>query len=165
MTRRQGTTRRARIAGFSLSELLTVIALMALMILFGGPAMADAYRSYKVRSTADILATDIRALRYAAVTLRASQTMTINNESNVGAPNQYSFTNYKGQPVTRTFDGIFIDSTSAGTVTFSPMGSTGSTSSLVVSVRMTVNGSRGDRYTVSVSPSGTVSAAYSTYTP
>jgi Tfp pilus assembly protein FimT len=153
-------------AGFSSSELLTVLAIMSLMILFGGPAMADAFRAYKVRTVADILTTDVRALRYTAVAGRMSLTMTLNNQGHSTAPNQYIFTNSKGDTVTRRLEhGVNLESSSAATVTFSPMGSTGQSSAQTLVVSMGVNATRGDRYTISVSPSGTVSTAYSTYTP
>ena len=151
--------------GYSLSEALVVIALMGIFILFGGPAMADAYRAYKVRSTADILSTDLRALRYVAVSTRASRSMTINNQTHVSAPNQYTFVNAKGVPVTRRLDGINIESASAASINFGITGSTGSTSSLTVLVSMTINNGRGDRYTIVVSPTGTVSTSFAYYTP
>jgi hypothetical protein len=44
-------------------------------------------------------------------------------------------------------------------------GSTGGTTNLTVLVSMNINGDRGDRYTVAVTPSGTVSTSYSTYAP
>jgi len=166
MTTQQAATQRKRIAGFSISELLTVLALMGLLILFGGPAMADAFRSYKVRSAADILSTDVRALRYAAVAGRASLTMTVNDQADSTAPNQYSFTNFKGDPVTRRLEsGVSIETSSDASITFSAMGATGLSSSQTFVVSMPISDLRGDRYTISVTPSGTVSAAYSTYTP
>jgi len=57
--------------GYSLPELLIVIALIGLFVLFGGPAMADAYRAYKVRSVANNLSIDLRAMRYNAVSTRS----------------------------------------------------------------------------------------------
>lgn len=166
MTRPAGppTTKRPR--GFSISELLTVIALMALLILFGGPAMADGYRSYKVRSAADILATDVRALRYAAVATRASLTMTLNDQAHSTAPNQYSFTNAKGQAVTRPIEnGVNLETGSAASITFGINGGTGLTSNQTLVVSMPINSDRGARYTITVSPTGTVSTAYATYVP
>jgi prepilin-type N-terminal cleavage/methylation domain-containing protein len=166
MTRPAGPDAMTRERGFSLPELLAVIAIMALFILFGGPAMADAYRSYKVRSAADILSTDVRALRYAAVTTRASLTMTLNNQSHATAPNQYSFTNAKGRVITRPIEyGVNLETGSAASITFGTNGSTGLTSTQTLVVSMAINGDRGDRYTISVTPSGTVSAAYATYVP
>ena len=162
---RQSTGREQRNGGFSLPELLTVIAIMGLFILFGGPAMADAYRAYKVRSAADMLVTDIRALRYNAVAQRATQTLTINTQGNSTAPNQYSFVNIKGVTVVRQEEvGVNIDDTSSTTITFNNTGSTG-TGNLTVIMSLTVNGDRGDRYTLTVTPTGTVSSAYSTYVP
>ena len=152
--------------GFSISELLTVVALMALLILFGGPAMADGFRSYKVRSAADILATDVRALRYSAVATRTSLTMALNNQSHATAPNQYNFTNAKGQAITRSIEhGVNLETASAASITFGITGSTGVTSTQTLVVSMPINATRGDRYTISVTPSGTVSTAYATYTP
>ena len=152
--------------GFSLSEALVVIALMGIFILFGGPAMADAFRAYRVRSTADILSTDLRALRYVAVATRASRSMTINNQAHVSAPNQYTFVNAKGDSVTRRVEsGVNIETTSAASIGFGITGSTGSTSNLTVLVSMAINGSRGDRYTIVVSPTGTVSTSFAYYTP
>jgi Tfp pilus assembly protein FimT len=146
--------------------MLTVIAIMGLFILFGGPAMADAYKAYKVRSAADMLVTDIRALRYNAVAQRASQTLTINTQSNVTAPNQYAFVNIKGVTVTRTEEtGVNIEDTSTTTISFNNTGATGSTANLTVIVSMAINSDRGDRYTLTVTPTGTVSSAYASYVP
>ena len=155
----------AEAPGFSLSEALVVIALLGIFTLFGGPAMADAYRAYKVRSSADILATDLRAMRYGAVAMRTPLTMTLNTMSHSTAPNQYTFTNAKGQSVTRRLEtGVNIEDASDTTISYSIAGSTG-TGTLSVLVSMDINGDRGDRFTVNVSPTGTVSATFAYYTP
>lgn len=160
---RSGRTDRSD-RGFSLPELLTVLALMGLFIIFAGPAMADGYRAYKVRSTADNLTTDIRALRYNAVTNRGSRTMTINDQTNATVPNTYSFVNAAGNTVIITLDvGINIESGSATTLTMNSNGSTGSAGNATVSVSGMINGSRNDRYTITITPTGTVSSAYSTF--
>lgn len=166
MKRPTGPNPRTREHGFSISELLAVIAIMALLILFGGPAMADGFRSYKVRSAADILATDVRALRYSAVATRTSLSMTLNNQSHATAPNQYTYTNAKAVTIVRPIEnGVNLETGSATNITFGTTGATGQTSSQTLIVSMMINGTRGDRYTISVSPSGTVSTAYSTYVP
>lgn len=163
---RQSTDRDRRNGGFSLPELLAVIAIMGLFILFGGPAMADAYKAYKVRSAADTLVTDIRALRYNAVAQRVPQTLTINTQSNVTASNQYSFVNMRGVTVIRQEEvGVKIDDTSATTISFTNTGTTGSTGNLTVIMSLDINADRGDRYTLSITPTGTVSSAYATYVP
>lgn len=155
-----------RTEGYSLSELLTVIALLGLFILFGGPAMADAFRAYKVRATANIVATDVRAMRYSAVGQRSPRTMTINSQGAGTNPNTYSFVNAVGQTITRRIEsGVNIEDASADTLSFSTTGATGSAGAETILVSMAINATRGDRYTIRISPSGTVTTAYSTYTP
>jgi len=150
--------------GYSLPELLIVIALIGLFVLFGGPAMADAYKAYKVRSVANNLSLDLRALRYNAVATRSPRTMTINNQADATAPNRYSYANYKGDPITvRIEQWVNIETTSAASIGFNIYGATGVSGSQTVSVSMAINGTRNDRYTISVSPTGTVSTAYSTF--
>lgn len=162
------TTRRALGGppGFSLSEALVVIALLGIFVLFGGPAMADAYRAYKVRSVADILSTDLRAMRYTAVATRSSRTMTLNTQGHSTAPNQYTFVNTKGDSVTRLVEsGVNLEDASDTSIGFTITGSTGSTSSLTVLVSMAINADRGDRYTIDVTPTGTVRTSFAYYTP
>lgn len=150
--------------GFSLPELLVVIALMGLFILFGGPAVNEAYRAYKVRATADNLVNDLRAQRYIAVANRAPGTLTLNNQNNVTAPNTYSFTNSKGVLITVTLEaGVNIETTSAGSVTFGINGGTGASGNTQVMVNCAINDTRNDRYTLTITPTGTVSSAYSTF--
>jgi len=165
MTHRRLIIRRVQgTPGYSFAELLIVIALIGIFVLFAGPAMADAFRAYRVRSAANNLTVDLRALRYNAVTNRSARTLTINNQANVTSPNQYSFTNSKGNPVTvRVEPGVNIETTSAATISFGINGSTGSSGNQTVSVSMAINGTRNDRYTITVTPSGTISSAYSTF--
>jgi len=152
--------------GFSVSEALVVIALMGIFVLFGGPAMADAYRAYKVRSVADVLSTDLRAMRYAAVATRASRSMTVNTQGHPSAPNQYTFVNAKADSVTRPVEsGVNIEDASDTSITFTMTGGTGSSSSLTLLVSMDINSDRGDRYTIDVSPTGTVTTSFAYYTP
>ncbi len=162
--RRSGGGPWTKQSGYSLSELLVVIALMGLVILFGGPALGNAFKSYKVRSAADGLTTSLRALRYAAVTQRTPRTMTINDEA-ATPPNQYSYVNMKGKIVLVTFDGVVIESASPASISFGINGSTGSTSNLSVLVSMAVTSDRGERYTITATPTGTVMADFSTFTP
>ena len=150
--------------GYSLPELLIVIALIGLFVLFGGPSLNEAFKSYKVRAAANNLATDIKALRYNAVANRTPRTMTLNNQNHATAPNQYSYTNAKGNPIiVRIEGGVNIESASIATITFNINGSTGVAGAQVVQVSLQINDSRSDRYTISVTPTGTVSTAYSTF--
>ena len=149
--------------GYSLPELLVVIALIGLFVVFGGPALADAFRVYKVRSVANDVVNNLRALRYNAVSTHTPRTMTINNTANA-SPNQYTYVNYKGDPITvRIEPGVALETTSAASITFNINGATGVTSTQTVSVSMFISGTRNDRYTITVTPTGTISSAYTTF--
>jgi prepilin-type N-terminal cleavage/methylation domain-containing protein len=162
--RRSDGGRWTRQAGYSLSELLVVIAMIALVVLFGGPALANAYKSYKVRAAADGLTTNLRALRYTAVAERAPRSLTINDEAATPA-NQYSYVNKMGKNILVTLDGVVIESASPASITFGINGGTGLTSNLDVLLSMTVSRDRGERYTITVTPTGTVTADFTTFTP
>lgn len=149
-------------AGFSAPELLVVIALMGLFALFGGPALAEAYRAYRVRAAADELVTSLRAVRYNAVANRAPATVTLNDQS-ASPPNQYSYANSRGQVITVRLQFVTIETGGPATVTFTINGGTGSTGSQTVRVSSQINDARNDRYTITITPTGTVSSAYSTF--
>ncbi len=148
--------------GYSLPELLIVIALIGLFVVFGGPSINEAFKAYKIRSAANGLATDLRALRYNAVSNRAPRSITINNQGAL-SPNQYSYNNYKGVAVTVRLDSANIETTSAASITFNINGSTGAVGNQTVAVSGAINDSRNDRYTITVTPTGTISSAYSTF--
>ena len=154
--------RAGRERGYSLPELLIVIALIGLFVIFGGPSINEAYKAYKIRSAANDLVTDLRALRYNAVSNRAQRSITINNQT-AASPNQYSYTNYKGVAITVRLDSANIETTSAASITFNINGSTGAAGNQAVAVSGAINDSRNDRYTITVTPTGTISSAYSTF--
>lgn len=165
--RRDPATRTLRASsGYSLAELLAVIAIIGLMVLFAGPALADAYKAYKVRAAADNLTTHLRAQRYTAVAQRQTYTVTLNDEAHASAPNQYSFTNAKGKAITvRLVDGVKMETSTPASISFKSNGSSGSSSTESVVISLDINKSRGDRYTINVTPTGTVTSGYATYTP
>jgi prepilin-type N-terminal cleavage/methylation domain-containing protein len=162
---RGGRARPDRGAGYSLPELLIVVALIGIFVLFGGPAMNEAYRSYKIRTTANGLVNDLRAQRYLAVANRAPRTLTINRQDHPSEPNQYSFVNPQGRAVTMRVEAVDFESASATSVPFTINGGTGTSGNLTVLVSGKVSNSRGERYTITITPTGTVQAVFSTYTP
>lgn len=164
MRRKEAQSDRSRRGerGFSLAELAVVIAIMGLFATFGFPILSEAYRSYRVRVYADDIVNSLRAVRYNAVSNRTGATITLNDENNGTAPNQYSFVNMRGRTITvKLENGVKIESGTPASITFNTYGSCGGTQTVKVS--NWINGSRSDRYTITVSPSGTVSSAYSTF--
>ena len=151
--------------GYSFPELLIVVAIIGLFVLFGGPALNSAVKSYRVRSAANGLATDLRAQRYLAVANRGTRTVTVNRRDHSTAPNQYTFVNPQGRTVTVRLEFVNVDTTSATSVPFNMNGSTGTSGNISVVLSNDINTTRGERYTVTVTPTGTVQTAFATYVP
>ncbi len=148
--------------GYSFPELLIVIALIGLFVIFGGPSINEAYKAYKIRSAANELVTDLRAQRYNAVANRAPFTLTLNNQ-NATPANQYSYSTYKGVAITVRLESANIETASAASITFNTNGSTGAVGNQTILVSGSINDSRNDRYTITVTPTGTISSVYSTF--
>ncbi|MGH9749432.1 MAG: pilus assembly FimT family protein [Candidatus Polarisedimenticolia bacterium] len=152
-------------SGYSFPELLIVVAIIGMFVLFGGPALNSAVKSYRVRSAANGLANDLRAQRYLAVSNRGSRSVTINRQDHSTAPNQYTFVNPQGRSVTVRLDLVTVDTASATSVPFNMNGSTGTAGNINVVLSNDITATRGERYTVTVTPTGTVQTAFATYVP
>lgn len=163
---RPGNQSRARVSrrrsepGFSLTELLVVIALMGVFITFAGPAFNESYRAYKVRSAALELTDALRAARQVAVTTRTPTSLAIDT-----AAGTYSWTDSKGKVRTITLTTpVHFVTASPATVTFVTNG-TVSTGSATIALQNNVNSSRADRWTLTLNTVGRVTSAYSQVAP
>ena len=153
-------TRREAQAGFSIVEMLLVLAIMAIFITFAGPAFTESYRAYKVRSAMQELSVALRAVRQVAVSTRTATNLVVNT-----AAGSYSWTNAKGQ--TRTYGlpvGVSFVSANPSTITFVTNG-TVSTGAATVVLKGTVNGSRADQWTLSLNTVGQVTSSFAMVTP
>jgi len=153
-------TRRRAEAGFSIVEMLLVLAIMGIFITFAGPAFTESYRAYKVRSAAQELSVAIRAVRQVAVSTRASSDLLVNT-----AGGSYSWTDAKGK--TRSWalpTGVSFISATPSTITFVTNG-TVSTGSASIVLQGTVNGSRADRWTLSLNTVGQVTSTFAIVAP
>jgi prepilin-type N-terminal cleavage/methylation domain-containing protein len=84
--------RRAEVAGFSLIEVLVVIALIAILAGMTGPTIAAGMRRYEVISAAQQLASTIRSARYQAV----AKNRTLRVRFNCPAVGQYRLVEFIG---------------------------------------------------------------------
>ena len=156
--RRQALSRFER--GFSLPELLVVIALMGIFITFAGPAFNESFRAYKVRSAALELTDALRAARQVAVSTRLATSLAVNT-----AGGSYSWTDSKGRirSVTLPVPVRFV-SASPATITFTTNG-TVTTGAATISLQNTVNTTRADRWTLDLNTVGRVTSTYSQVAP
>jgi len=158
----QDTKQRTRRfeSGFSLPELLVVIAMMAIFITFAGPAFNESYRAYKVRSSALELSDSLRAARQVAVATRTLTSLVVNT---AGA--SYSWTDSKGRLRTTNLQSPvrFVAATPA-TITFASNG-TVSSGAATISLQNNINGTRADRWTLDLNTVGRVTSTYSQVAP
>ena len=156
----EARTGRTAEAGFSIVEMLVVLAIMAIFITFAGPAFTESYRAYKVRSATQELSVAIRAVRQVAVSTRTPSNLLVNTTAGT-----YSWTDAKGK--TRTWDlpvGVAFVSANPSTITFVTNG-TVSTGSASIVLQGTVNGSRADRWTLNLNTVGQVTSTFAMVTP
>jgi len=156
---RKGRARRSEL-GFSITEMLVVLALAAMMITFVGPAFSESYRAYKVRAATLELTDTLRAARQVAVTTRTSASVAINTTAGC-----YSWTDVKGRSRTVTLpDPVHFVSASPATITFVTNG-TVSTGTATVSLQNTVTKDRADRWTLDLNTVGRITTTKTVVAP
>jgi prepilin-type N-terminal cleavage/methylation domain-containing protein len=156
----EAKTRRTAEAGFSIVEMLAVLALMGIFITFAGPAFTESYRAYKVRSASQELSVALRAVRQVAVSTRSASNLLVDTSAGT-----YSWTDAKGK--TRSWvlpTGVAFVSATPSTITFVTNG-TVSTGSASIVLQGTVNGDRADRWTLNLNTVGQVTSTFSIVTP
>jgi len=137
-----------RARGFSLPELLAVMALLGIAIAIGIPIINEQVRIAEVRAAADELALHLRAARMIAVTQRRTVMFTVN----VDPRNSFSYDKIKDEPKEfSTPDRVKILEASAPLIRFKRNGSVDAASSIVL--ESLVSGAR-ERWTATVNTMG-----------
>jgi len=143
-----------RQAGFSLAELLGVLALIGIVVAIGIPIVNEQVRIADIRSAADNMAVHLRAARMIAVSHHKNIVVTVS----VDPTNSYSYETTNGTVRTVTMPGTAkLISGSAGTITFHSDGSSGASST--VTIESIVSAST-ERWTLTVNTLGMVSVAH-----
>jgi prepilin-type N-terminal cleavage/methylation domain-containing protein len=146
----RGTRGRAarRNRGFSLSELLAVVALIGIAIAIGIPIVNEQVRMAEVRAVADDLALHLRAARTIAVTKHTTITFAID----VDPINRFRYNGNDGVEKEIKMPGrVRIASASAPSINFKRNGSVDAASSIIL--ESDVSGAR-ERWTANVSAAG-----------
>jgi general secretion pathway protein H len=153
-THRQSMHHARKQAGFSMAEMLAVLALIGIVVAIGIPVVNEQLRIAEVRAAADDMAVHLRAARMLAVTRHKDIAVTIN----VTPTNTFSYEGPDGLPRTIKMPGrVSIESGSTATITFHSDGSSGASST--VTIESAVSGST-ERWTLGVNTVGLVTVAH-----
>ena len=140
--------------GFSLAELLVVVAIIGLFCLIAIPAVGNFIRAGKVRAANDLLMGDLRAVRYIAITNHASGSLTI--DAGAGS---WSYSDIHGNTISRVVDkGVRFTSGNA-TITFGADG-TATTGVATIVIQGNVIPNVDHQYTISISTVGRLTSAF-----
>ena len=155
LSEREPRNREAgRAIGFSLPELLAVMALIAIAIAIGIPIINEQVRIAEIRAAADDLALHLRAARMIAVT----QHKTITFRVNVDPTNTFSYEGNDGRTKFVAMPGrVRIATTSDHAINFRDNGSVDVASSIIL--ESDVSGAR-ERWTASVNTMGSTKLAH-----
>jgi prepilin-type N-terminal cleavage/methylation domain-containing protein len=141
-------------AGFSLAEMLAVLALIGITIAIGIPLVNEQLRIAEVRAAADDMAVHLRAARMLAVTRHKDVAVTVNVEPT----NSFSYEGPDGLQRTITMPGrVNIKTGSTGSITFHSNGSSGASSTVTIESAVP---NATERWTLSVNTVGLVSVAH-----
>ena len=141
-------------AGFSLPELLVVLAIIGSVVAMGIPLVNEQLRIAEVRSVADELAVHLRAARMIAVSHHKDIVVTVS----VDPTNTLSYEGTNGETRTITMPGrVKIKTGSAVSITFHSDGSSGASSTLTTESAVA---NSTERWTLTVNTVGMVSVAH-----
>lgn len=150
--------------GFTLSEALVVVAIIAVIVLVSLPALGERYRGYKVRAATNDLVADLRVARHTAITERTTVGFTVNDEGDT-PPNRYSYTRANGEVrLVEMEDPVAITTAPTTPLEFKQDGGLDGAAGTII-LETQVSGTRIDRYTVTVSTVGTVTVDFDAVTP
>jgi general secretion pathway protein H len=148
--------------GYSLIELLMVLAILGIAMAIAIPALGQYMRSYSARVGTDEFVSRIRLVRHLAIARHQPVSITINAQD-------YSVPDWNDQDIatadTRDFElpgGVSVVS-GTGTVTFRSDG-TCTTGATTVRLEIAMNGEITARYDVAVSSAGKVKTTYTKVT-
>ena len=147
--------------GFSLGELLVVVAILGLVVLVAVPLIAEQVRAAEVRAAGDQLAMSLKAARMVAVSTHADVVFTIE----VDPDNKYSYTDNRGRLRETVVPSSVTITSSDGDITFTDRGSIDSATTMDIVLEANLTSGTVDRWTISTSILGVSSVSHDRYTP
>ncbi len=152
---------RSKQRGFSLPELLVVVAVIGLVVMVAVPLIAEQIRSAEVRAAGDQLAMSLKAARMVAVTTHTPVVFTVE----VDPDNKYSYTDNKNNLREIVVPDSVSITSSDGDITFKLNGAIDSATAMDIVLEANMTGGDIDRWTVSTSILGVPSVTHDRYTP
>ena len=151
---KRGSAKKHAEAGFTIAELLVVLALVGIVVAIGIPLVNEQVRIAEVRSAADQLAVHLRAARMIAVSHHKDIVVTVSADP----INELSYEGTNGETKTITMPGrVKITTGSTATITFHSDGSCGASST--VTTESAVSNAT-ERWTLTVNTVGLISVAH-----
>jgi prepilin-type N-terminal cleavage/methylation domain len=145
-------------SGFSLAELLIVIAMIGVTVGIAIPLVNEQMRIAEVRSAADQLAVHLRAARMIAVSQHRNVDVTVNADDASVDPNTIQYERTLGNPQTIKMPGLVkIIAGSTATITFHSDGSSDATSTVTAE---SVVSNATERWVLTVNILGLVTVAH-----
>ncbi len=145
-------SRRER--GFSLSEMLVVLAFIGITVGIGIPLVSEQMRIADARGAADRMAVQVRAQRMIAVAHHADNVITVNQDPT----NSITYLDGNNQAQELKMPGtVTIMTGSSASITFHSDGSTAAASTIIAE---SVVSSSTERWTITVSQAGLVQVAH-----
>lgn len=145
---------RSRQAGFSLAEMLAVLALIGISIAIGIPLVNEQIRIAEVRGAADDLALHLRAARMLAVTKHKTIVFTVN----IDPANTFSYEGNNGLTKTISMPGrVKIVTGSRASISFKLDGSVDALSTVILESNVS---DKLERWTATVNTLGLTTLAH-----
>jgi type IV fimbrial biogenesis protein FimT len=149
--------RRAQ-SGFSLAELLIVVAMIGVTVGIAIPLVNEQMRIAEVRSAADQMAVHLRAARMIAVSHHKDIVVTVNAENASILPNTLSYEGTNGNTLTIQMPGLVkIKTSSTASITFHSDGSSDASSTVTTE---SVVSNATERWVLTVNILGLVTVAH-----
>ena len=145
-------------SGFSLAEMLIVIAMIGVTVGIAIPLVNEQLRIAEVRSAADQMAVHLRAARMIAVSHHKDIVVTVNAENASVLPNTLSYEGTNGDTQTIQMPGLVkIKTGSTASITFHSDGSSDASSTVTTE---SVVSNATERWVLTVNILGLVSVAH-----
>ena len=147
--------------GFSLTELLIVMGLMAIVMLITLPALGNFLRSNRVRSAASLMVNHVRLARHAAIANSGTAAIDVSADGLA-----YTYPDTRGNTLTMSLpEGVSIVTANPDPLGFTSNGNLDGVTSATLELQGFVSDGNAHRFTIALSKIGKVTVTRTEVTP